>query len=160
LQGDLRRKHMQMCLAVVLSLAILSFIVNRALVAPLERLRLAMERFAGRSGAAMGRSDGPDGFGMPSDPIPGAFAEITEMGELAEAGCVAFSQAEAPIADTLVLLRALQYAATFGHRVWLRRRIRISAAPASSTTARSRPASACPGSRPRPRRSRWPPSSP
>ncbi len=46
--------------------------------------------------------------------------EITEMGELAEAGCVAFSQAEAPLIDTGVLLRAMQYAATFGHRVWLR----------------------------------------
>jgi len=46
--------------------------------------------------------------------------ELTEMGELAEAGCVAFSQAEAPLADTGVLLRAMQYAATFGHRVWLR----------------------------------------
>jgi dihydroorotase len=46
--------------------------------------------------------------------------ELTEMGELAEAGCVAFSQAEAPLIDTGVLLRAMQYAATFGHRVWLR----------------------------------------
>jgi dihydroorotase len=46
--------------------------------------------------------------------------ELTEMSELAEAGCVAFSQAEAPLVDTQVLLRALQYAATFGHRVWLR----------------------------------------
>ncbi len=46
--------------------------------------------------------------------------ELTEMGELAEAGCVAFSQAEAPLTDTQVLLRAMQYAATFGHRVWLR----------------------------------------
>ena len=46
--------------------------------------------------------------------------ELTEMGELAEAGCVAFSQAEAPLTDTGVLLRALQYASTFGHRVWLR----------------------------------------
>ena len=42
------------------------------------------------------------------------------MGELAEAGCVAFSQADVPLTDTQVLLRALQYAATFGHRVWLR----------------------------------------
>jgi dihydroorotase len=33
---------------------------------------------------------------------------------------VGFSQAEAPIADTLVLQRALQYAATFGYTVWLR----------------------------------------
>ena len=46
--------------------------------------------------------------------------ELTEMGELAQAGCVAFSQAEAPLVDTGVLLRAMQYAATFGHRVWLR----------------------------------------
>jgi len=45
---------------------------------------------------------------------------ITEMGELAEAGCVAFSQADAPLVDTQVLLRAMQYAATFGYRVWLR----------------------------------------
>jgi len=45
---------------------------------------------------------------------------ITEMGELTEAGCVAFSQADAALADTQVLLRALQYAATFGYRVWLR----------------------------------------
>jgi dihydroorotase len=44
---------------------------------------------------------------------------ITEMGQLAEAGCVAFSQADVPLADTQVLWRALQYAATFGHRVWL-----------------------------------------
>jgi len=45
---------------------------------------------------------------------------LTEMGELAEAGCVAFSQADVPLHDTLMLLRALQYAGTFGHRVWLR----------------------------------------
>src|ERR1017187_4325671 len=45
---------------------------------------------------------------------------ITEMGELVEAGCVAFSQADAPLVDTQVLLRAMQYAATFGYRVWLR----------------------------------------
>ncbi|MGQ0547543.1 MAG: dihydroorotase [Betaproteobacteria bacterium] len=44
----------------------------------------------------------------------------TEMAELAEAGCVAFSQANAPLADTQVLWRALQYAATFGFPVWLR----------------------------------------
>lgn len=45
---------------------------------------------------------------------------LTEMGELTEAGCVAFSQACAPLIDTQVLYRAMQYAATFGHRVWLR----------------------------------------
>jgi dihydroorotase len=46
--------------------------------------------------------------------------QLTEMAELAEAGCVAFSQADAPVADTEVLWRALQYAATFGFPVWLR----------------------------------------
>jgi dihydroorotase len=45
---------------------------------------------------------------------------ITEMVELAEAGCVGFSQGDVPIADTMVLLRALQYAATHGLPVWLR----------------------------------------
>jgi dihydroorotase len=45
---------------------------------------------------------------------------LTEMAELHEAGCVGYSQAEVPIRDTLVLQRALQYAATFGYTVWLR----------------------------------------
>jgi dihydroorotase len=45
---------------------------------------------------------------------------LTEMVELTEAGCVGFSQAEVPLADTQVLMRALQYAATFGYTVWLR----------------------------------------
>jgi dihydroorotase len=45
---------------------------------------------------------------------------LTEMGELSEAGCVAFSQADAPLADSQVMLRALQYAATFGYTVWVR----------------------------------------
>ena len=45
---------------------------------------------------------------------------LTEMAELTEAGCVGFSQADAPIFDTTVLLRALQYAQTFGYTVWLR----------------------------------------
>jgi dihydroorotase len=45
---------------------------------------------------------------------------LTEMGQLAEAGCVAFSQADVPFHDTQMLLRALQYAGTFGHRIWLR----------------------------------------
>ena len=44
---------------------------------------------------------------------------ITEMAELAEAGCIAFSQANCAIVDTQVLLRAMQYAATFGFSVWL-----------------------------------------
>ena len=45
---------------------------------------------------------------------------LTEMAELVEAGCVAFSQADAPLTDNQVLYRALQYAATFGFPVWLR----------------------------------------
>jgi len=45
---------------------------------------------------------------------------LTEMAELAESGCVAFSQANAALADTQVLWRALQYARTFGFPVWLR----------------------------------------
>lgn len=45
---------------------------------------------------------------------------LTEMAELHDAGCVAFSQADAPLTDTNVLLRAMQYAATFGFTVWLR----------------------------------------
>jgi dihydroorotase len=44
---------------------------------------------------------------------------LTEMGELSDAGCIAFSQANVPIVDTQVLLRAMQYAATFGYTVWL-----------------------------------------
>lgn len=47
-------------------------------------------------------------------------AELTEMAELTDAGCVAFSQADAPLTDTRVLMRAMQYAATFGYSVWLR----------------------------------------
>ena len=46
--------------------------------------------------------------------------ELTEMAELTDAGCVGFSQAEHAIQDTTVLLRALQYAQTFGYTVWLR----------------------------------------
>ena len=45
---------------------------------------------------------------------------LTEMVELTESGCVGFSQAEVPLANTQVLLRALQYAASFGYSVWLR----------------------------------------
>jgi len=45
---------------------------------------------------------------------------LTEMVELTEAGCVAFSQAEVALANTQVLQRALQYASTFGYAVWLR----------------------------------------
>lgn len=44
---------------------------------------------------------------------------LTEMAELAEAGCIAFGQANVSIVDTQVLLRAMQYAASFGYSVWL-----------------------------------------
>ncbi len=45
---------------------------------------------------------------------------LTEMLALKEAGCVAFSQAEMPLENTQVMLRAFQYANTFGFPVWLR----------------------------------------
>jgi dihydroorotase len=45
---------------------------------------------------------------------------LTEMGQLTDAGCVAFSQGNRSMPDNQVLWRALQYAATFGYKVWLR----------------------------------------
>ena len=45
---------------------------------------------------------------------------LTEMLQLTEAGCVAFSQADVPLANTQVLQRAFQYASTFGYAIWLR----------------------------------------
>lgn len=45
---------------------------------------------------------------------------LTEMAELTESGCVAFSQADVPLVNTQVLQRAFQYASTFGYAVWLR----------------------------------------
>ncbi len=44
---------------------------------------------------------------------------ITEMGELTEAGCIAFAQPGALISDTQALVRAMQYAHGFGYAVWL-----------------------------------------
>ncbi|HZX32027.1 MAG TPA: dihydroorotase [Rhodocyclaceae bacterium] len=44
---------------------------------------------------------------------------LAELAGLAKAGCVAFSQAKRPVIDTEALLRALEYAATFGFAVWL-----------------------------------------
>ena len=46
--------------------------------------------------------------------------QLTEMAELVDAGCVAFSQSDAPMTDNHVLFCGLQYAATFGFCVWLR----------------------------------------
>jgi dihydroorotase len=45
---------------------------------------------------------------------------LTEMVELTDAGCIGFAQVDAPLADTLLLMRALQYASTYGYTVWLR----------------------------------------
>jgi dihydroorotase len=42
------------------------------------------------------------------------------MAELTDAGCIAFSQADTPVIDTTVLLRAMQYARTFDFMLWLR----------------------------------------
>ncbi|MEO8441314.1 MAG: dihydroorotase [Betaproteobacteria bacterium] len=47
-------------------------------------------------------------------------SHLTEMAELTDAGCVAFSHADAPLTDTQLLMRAMQYAATFDFPVWLR----------------------------------------
>ena len=44
---------------------------------------------------------------------------LSEMGELHEAGCVGFSQANIAITDTQVLWRAMEYAATFGFTLFL-----------------------------------------
>lgn len=43
--------------------------------------------------------------------------ELTEMGLLAEAGAVSFTDSTHPIADALVMRRALSYAATFGFTI-------------------------------------------
>ena len=45
---------------------------------------------------------------------------LTEMAELTDAGCIGFSQADEPVFDTNVMLRAMQYAQTFGYAIWLR----------------------------------------
>ncbi|HSN40725.1 MAG TPA: dihydroorotase [Burkholderiales bacterium] len=45
---------------------------------------------------------------------------LTEMAELVDAGCIAFSQADSALCDNHVLLCGLQYASTFGFSVWLR----------------------------------------
>jgi dihydroorotase len=44
---------------------------------------------------------------------------LTEMAELAEAGCVGFSQANQAVLDTQVMARAMQYARSFGYTVWI-----------------------------------------
>lgn len=49
-----------------------------------------------------------------------AGGKLSEMVGLNAAGCIAFSQANVAVSDPLSLLRAMQYAATFGYPVWLR----------------------------------------
>ncbi|MDR1349332.1 MAG: dihydroorotase [Zoogloeaceae bacterium] len=44
---------------------------------------------------------------------------LAEMAGLAAAGCVAFSQGRRPVLDTQALLRAFEYAATFGFAIWM-----------------------------------------
>ena len=45
---------------------------------------------------------------------------LTEMAELHDAGCVAFGQADMPLPNVRIMMHAMQYAATFGFKVWLR----------------------------------------
>ena len=45
--------------------------------------------------------------------------KLAELNSLARAGCIAFSQAKQPVSDTQVLLRAMQYAATFDYAIRL-----------------------------------------
>jgi dihydroorotase len=45
---------------------------------------------------------------------------LTEMAELNDAGCVVFGQPDGLLSDLRVLMRAMQYASTFGFSVWLR----------------------------------------
>jgi len=45
---------------------------------------------------------------------------LTEMVSLTQAGCIGFGQADVPLPTLQILLRALQYASTFGYTVWLR----------------------------------------
>ena len=48
-----------------------------------------------------------------------AGVQLAELCKLALAGCIGFAQADRGVADTQVLLRAMQYAATFDFSVWL-----------------------------------------
>jgi dihydroorotase len=44
---------------------------------------------------------------------------LAEMASLVKASCIGLSQAGTPVTDTQMLLRAMQYASTFGYKVWL-----------------------------------------
>ncbi len=84
---------------------------------------------------------------------------LTEMVELTEAGCVGFSQAEVPLANTQVMLRALQYA----QHLRLHRVAASAGAVPRQGRGRQRRAGHAPGPERRvrspPRRSRCTPSS-
>ncbi|MBR6001112.1 MAG: dihydroorotase [Oxalobacter sp.] len=45
--------------------------------------------------------------------------KLTEMSELTDAGCVGFSNANAPLPNTEMLLRVMQYAKSFDFCIWL-----------------------------------------
>jgi dihydroorotase len=68
---------------------------------------------------------------------------LTEMAELTEAGCIGFAQAEEPIEDTTVLLRACSMRRPSATRSGCVPRMRTSAAAASPTAARWPRAWAC-----------------
>ena len=62
---------------------------------------------------------------------------LADMEALDEAGCVGFTNALAPMLDTQVLRRALEYAATLDLTVFLPPRTRGSKARAACTKAKS-----------------------
>jgi len=79
--------------------------------------------------------------------------QLAEMGDLAAAGCVAFSDDGTPVADTTLMRRALEYASAFGlpvidhcedrslagdavmHEGWVSTRLGLRAAPAAAEVA-------------------------
>ncbi|HEY5764207.1 MAG TPA: dihydroorotase [Rhodocyclaceae bacterium] len=81
---------------------------------PLDEAGL-VERLVRRAGEAGGTRVHP--LGALTSGLAGT--TLAEMATLAAAGCIAFSQGKRPIDDTLVMMRALQYAASLGFAVWL-----------------------------------------
>ena len=81
---------------------------------PLDEAGL-VERLIRRAGEAGGTRVHP--LGALTRALDGN--TLAEMATLAGAGCIAFSQGKRPIDDTLLLMRALQYAASLGFTVWL-----------------------------------------
>jgi dihydroorotase len=81
---------------------------------PLDEAGL-VERLIRRAGEAGGTRVHP--LGALTRALDGE--TLGEMATLAGAGCIAFSQGKRPIHDTLVMMRALQYAASLGYAVWL-----------------------------------------